>query len=69
MTTDNRPILGFTGYEWKIWRKCVKCSRKIKRGVVNVHHVGHEHDPKFRCMCWECYHQLMEDTRDQTFDD
>ena len=69
MTTDNRPIIGFTGYTWNIWRKCAKCTRKIKRGVVNVAHVGRESEPGFKAMCWDCYHDLMEETRGQDFDE
>lgn len=63
----DKPIIGFTGYTWKVYRRCVICKRKIKDGVVNVHHVGHEHEVEFRCMCWPCYHDLMKRTEGHDF--
>lgn len=62
MTTT--PMFGFTWYNWKNYRKCARCKRKIKRGVVNIHHVGHELDPAFRCLCGGCYETILEVSSD-----
>jgi len=54
----SEQYFGWTGYTWKINRRCVKCKRKITDGIVNINQLGKELEPSFKALCWNCWYDL-----------
>ena len=67
--TDEVPTYGWTYYQWRrIKHRCVRCDRQIRRGVVNINHVGLEFSPSFRAMCRDCYDVIGTDQDPDRFE-
>ena len=62
---DRKPrpttsTIGWVRYSWTgIRRRCARCSRGVRSGVIRSGHEGRERELEFRVLCPRCYSDVM----------